>query len=221
MFEADTPSVSASQPQVGDARFRVARRVAAASTIGIGLLIGGLLISNPSQSPQVPLAEESTLNDGDDPGFLERAIPVDVTNGDDDVAVSDANAVAADQPSLQLDIRATRTCWVSAVADAERVAYRLMKAGDREVVTAHKSITLRIGDASAIDYSINGATGRRLGGPGEVITVRFTPGNVELYTEPGSEFPREREASRVRPDPRRRGPETNHRRVTSRLLVGG
>jgi cytoskeletal protein RodZ len=204
-FEADAPSNPAPQPEeVGDAHSRVVRRVTAVSAIGIGLLIGCLLISNPAQNPQVPLTEESTLNDGDDPGFPERATPVDVTDSQDEVAVADAKVVAADQPSLQLDIRATRTCWVSAVADGERVAYHLMQTGERAVVEAPKSITLRLGDASAIDYSINGTTGRRLGGPGEVITIRFTPENVDQYADPGSELPREGEASRVGPDSRRR-----------------
>jgi hypothetical protein len=36
-----------------------------------------------------------------------------------------------------------------------------MQAGDRVVIDAQERITLRIGDASAIHYSINGATGRR------------------------------------------------------------
>jgi hypothetical protein len=138
------------------------------------------------------------------------------------VALADATLVAADQPPLQLAIRATRTCWVSAVADGERVAYRLMQAGERAVVDARDSITLRLGDASAIDYSINGTTGRRLGGPGQVITVRFTPENADRYTDPGSALPDEGEASRMRPGPLRGDLETNRRRrVTSRLLVGG
>jgi hypothetical protein len=190
---------------VRDARSHAARRLAAVSAIGIGLLIGGLLISNPVQHPQVPPAEESTPKVGNDAGFPERATTVAVTDGEDDVAVADAKVVAADQTSLQLGIRATSTCWVSAVADGERVVYRLMLAGEGAVVEAQESITLRIGDASAIDYSINGATGRRLGGPGEVITVRFTPENVDRYADPGSTVLREGEASRVRPDSVRRG----------------
>jgi cytoskeletal protein RodZ len=210
-FEADAPSSLAPRPEeVADARSRVAQRVAGVSAIGIGLLIGGLLISNPAQNPHVPLAGESTRNDGDDPGFPVGAAPV--TDDEDDEAVAEAKVVAADPPSLQLDIRATRTCWVSAVADGERVAYRLMQAGERAVVEARNSITLRIGDASAIDYSINGTTGRRLGGPGEAITVRFTTEEVDRYADPVSTVPGDGEALRVPPDSRRRGLETNHRK---------
>jgi cytoskeletal protein RodZ len=222
-FEAGAPSNPALQPEeVGNARFRVVRRVAVVSAIGIGLLIGGLLISNPGQNRRLPLAEDSTPNVGDDPGFPERATSGDVTNGEDDVAVADARVAGAEQPALQLDLRATRTCWVSAVADGERVAYRLMQADERAVVEAQDSITLRLGDASAINYSINGTAGRRLGGPGEVIEVRFTLDNVDRYADPGSALHSTGEASRVRPDPRRRGLEANYPRgVTSRLLVSG
>jgi cytoskeletal protein RodZ len=217
-FEADAPSNPVPQPEeASDARSRVVRRVAVVSAIGVGLMIGGLLFSNPAQNPQAPRTEKSILTDGDDPGLPVRATPVDLAAGEDDVAVTDAKVVAVDGPSLQLDIRAIRTCWVSAVADGERVAYRLMQAGDRVVIEAQESITLRIGDASAIDYSINGATGRRLGRSGEVITVRFTAANVDRYADPRSALPSEGEASRVRQDSRRSRLETSLRRgVTGR-----
>jgi transcriptional regulator with XRE-family HTH domain len=203
-FEVDvTPNPDPRDEEAGDARSDVPLRVAGVLATGIVLIIGGLLTSNPTQTPQVPLDEESTRNTVDGADRPDSATPVDVTNGEDEVAFADAKVVAADQLSLRLDLRANGPCWVSAVADGERVAYRLMKAGERAVVEARNSITLRIGDAGAIDYSINGATGRRLGGPGEVITVRFTRENVDRYADPEGGLPRDGEASRVRPDPRR------------------
>jgi transcriptional regulator with XRE-family HTH domain len=194
-FEADMPPPDpAPRPEEpSDARSQMPRRVAAISATGVALLIGGLLISKPAQIPQSPL--ESTLNAGGDIGLPERATPVAVTDDEDDVAFADAKAVAAARRSLRLEIRANGPCWVAAVADGERVAYRMMQAGEQAVVEARNSITLRIGDADAVDYSINGTTRRRLGSPGEVVTVRFTPENFDRYTEPGSTVPRESEAS--------------------------
>ena len=60
------------------------------------------------------------------------------------------------------------------MADGERVIYRLMQPGDRTLVEARSEITLRVGDAGVVAYAINGATGRRLGGDGEVVTVSIT-----------------------------------------------
>lgn len=90
-------------------------------------------------------------------------------------AVSDAGA-----RSLQLEIRFIRSCWVSAWADGTRVVYRLMQPGERALVDARRAITLRLGDAGAVDYSLNGVTGRPLGSDGEAVTVRITGDGLQM-----------------------------------------
>ena len=90
-------------------------------------------------------------------------------------------------------------CWVSAVADGERVVYRLMQPGERTLVEARSAITLRVGDAGAVAYSINGATGRPLGRNGEAVTVRITNDNLgSLSAEPASAMPTKGAATRIR-----------------------
>ena len=60
----------------------------------------------------------------------------DDSDGTEEVAF--ANAAVADirAPSLRLEIRTKGPCWVSAVADGERVIYRLMQPGERTLVEA-------------------------------------------------------------------------------------
>jgi cytoskeletal protein RodZ len=186
-FEAERPTAPATRnKEAGDAAFHMPRRVAVASATTVALLIGGWLISRPAEISRAPLDVESALRAGDEAGRLETATPTESAAGESEVALVGTGAEAADRPALRLDIRVKRACWVSAVADGKRVAYRLMQAGERAVIDARDSITLRLGDASALDYSINGTTGRRLGGPGEVISVSFTPENVDRYVDPGS-----------------------------------
>lgn len=107
-------------------------------------------------------------------------------------------------PSLRLEILAKGPCWVSAVADRERVVHRLMQPGERTLVEARVAIALRVGDAGAVAYSINGATGRPLGRNDEAVTVRITPDNLgSLYSEPASPDSPQTAASRIGQGPAR------------------
>lgn len=85
---------------------------------------------------------------------------------------------AAASEGLQIELRPEAECWLSAVADGRLVLYRLMQAGERETINAHDEILLRVGDAGALAYSVNGGAGRSLGAPGEAVTVRITSDNL-------------------------------------------
>jgi hypothetical protein len=90
------------------------------------------------------------------------------------VAVATASSSAATgEPTLQLEIRPRGLCWVSATADGQLLIYRLMVPGEHAVVEARQAILLRVGDAEACTYSINGAPGRQLGEAGEAVTIQI------------------------------------------------
>jgi cytoskeletal protein RodZ len=82
---------------------------------------------------------------------------------------------------LVLEIRPTSPVWVTATADGNRAIFRLLQPGDREVVRARQEIALRVGDAGALTYTINGAEGRAFGDPGEVRDVRITRANYHAF----------------------------------------
>jgi hypothetical protein len=92
---------------------------------------------------------------------------------------------------VAVDIEAVKSLWLEAGADGQRSIYRLLNAGDREHVRAQREISLRVGDASALAYSINGAPGRSLGGPGEIHEIRITPDNYRTFVDatPSDEVP--------------------------------
>jgi hypothetical protein len=52
---------------------------------------------------------------------------------------------------------------------------RLMQPGETETLTGQQDITVRVGDPSALSYSINGRPGQPLGAANIPATVRFTP----------------------------------------------
>jgi hypothetical protein len=142
----------------------------------------GPVLYEESDGQETPGTAEVEFSDDD--------TQTDDSNGTAAVALAAAAIIDIGAPSLRLEIRTTGPCWVSAVADGERAVYRLMQAGERAQVEAHNVIALRIGDAGALAYTVNGAPGRPLGRSGEAVTIRMTIDSLEsLYAEPASGFP--------------------------------
>jgi Domain of unknown function (DUF4115) len=96
---------------------------------------------------------------------------------------SDADAMSSSS-DLTIIIDTDRTCWVAAVADGRPVVSRLLAAGERTVLRGAREVTLKVGDAGAVRLQVNGETGRRLGGPGQVVTARIDQTNFRRYLEP-------------------------------------
>ncbi len=65
------------------------------------------------------------------------------TAGREDGKAAARNSVYA----LTIEISPMRVVWVQAVADGERVLYALIDSDQRRVITAHREVVLRIGDA--------------------------------------------------------------------------
>ena len=84
-----------------------------------------------------------------------------------------------------MEISTTGPTWITATADGERAAYRLFEAGDRLTIRARDEVSFRLGNAGAFEYSINGAAGTPVGGPGDVrhekaLWLGFALGLVEI-----------------------------------------
>ena len=56
-----------------------------------------------------------------------------------------------------------------------------MNAGEHAIVDARETIVLRVGDAEACAYSINGVPGRQLGEAGEAVTVHIAADNYHDF----------------------------------------
>lgn len=141
--------------------------------VTVGILSGGAAILQRAELPQEFPDERSTRHTG------ETDRPEDMAPTTEEIALANAAVGEADVARpVRLEIRPHRPCWVSAAADGERVVYRLMQPGERTLIEARTVITLRVGDAGAFAYSINGATGRPLGGDGEVVTISITRENL-------------------------------------------
>jgi cytoskeletal protein RodZ len=119
-----------------------------------------------------------TFGRGMRPGPLVEAQAVGTTGTTEPApAAAAAPAKPAARNRMTLDLRAKRDVWVAATGDGTRVMYRILKAGETATVTALGEITARIGDAEALEYSVNGVAGDPLGQPGEVRDIFMTPGS--------------------------------------------
>lgn len=176
-FETEPPAAPLSRHEADwKHHLRLSHRFPAALATILGLLIGGWLIVERG-----PVVYEASDERG-----TPDAVAAD-SDGTEDVTFTNAAAAAVGGPSLRLEVRTNGPCWVSAVADGERVVHRLMQPGERALVEARVGITLRVGDAGTVAYSINGAPGKPLGSSGEAVTVRITNDNLgSLYAQPAS-----------------------------------
>lgn len=86
--------------------------------------------------------------------------------------------------ALTFEITPRASCWVSVTADGEATFSGVMNAGETRVVTAREQIIFNAGDAGAFAFSLNGRAGRSLGAPGDVVSGRITPSNINDYTAP-------------------------------------
>jgi cytoskeletal protein RodZ len=99
------------------------------------------------------------------------------TAGTTGTAAAPAQEAAAD-PVLTVTLEATRAAWVTATVDDQRAIYRTMKAGERETLGAERAISIRVGDAGAVRWQINGRPAVPMGASGEVRSARVTPDNA-------------------------------------------
>jgi len=103
--------------------------------------------------------------------------PLASAHAQPDVAPTTGSAASG----LSLELHPTSDCWVSVVADGEQVVYRTIQSGERVTVSAHDELQLRVGDPSLLAYTVNGVPGRRLGQPGQPVTVRITKDNYQTF----------------------------------------
>jgi cytoskeletal protein RodZ len=112
-----------------------------------------------------------------EPGALGTAgpggAPADVRA--DPRPVASAPGSAAASAPLTVTLEAEDPSWVSATADGERVIFRTLQPGDREVVRATREIVLRVGDAGALRWSRGNGASESMGSRGAVRTIRLTP----------------------------------------------
>ena len=97
--------------------------------------------------------------------------PAPATDGAAPVIVPRTTAPASVTAPLTVSLTFEQPCWIAASADGARVVYRMMEAGATQTLRARQTITIRVGNAGGVKWSVNGGPATRMGAPGEVRTV--------------------------------------------------
>jgi transcriptional regulator with XRE-family HTH domain len=93
--------------------------------------------------------------------------------------VASPATVPADRLVVQVSV--ARQSWISAIVDGSRAAQREFKPGEEATFEVGKEIILTAGDAAGVVVMLNGMPARRLGGNGQVVTLRVNPTNFKNY----------------------------------------
>ena len=90
---------------------------------------------------------------------------------------------ATDAPTdhLTIGLSARRPVWVSATVDGQQAISRLLQAGEKQTIDVKREMVITAGDAAALALTLNGAEGRSLGKPAEVVTARINLNNFKDY----------------------------------------
>ena len=181
-FEPDPPMARAAPGKAAwndGIRFAPRPAVIAAAAVAVIAICAMLLFPRDQAANDVTVSPTF--------GGEEAGVPVKTSQP---VDRADGQVAAAAPTPLRVEIRTSELCWVSAAADGDRAVYRLMQPGESALVEARGAITLRVGDAGAVAYSINGAAGKSLGDDGEAVTVSITADNFEALVA-DAEAPRD------------------------------
>lgn len=132
----------------------------------------------PRPEPAPPAAAPSAQ-----PASPETAAPAAAsseTSKENITAVQPAPSGAA--PFL-LEVEAVEECWISVETDGQLSLSRLMRAGEKQSVTASERFLIHAGNAGGVRLKINGAEMRSLGKPGEVVKVQIDKTNLEQFID--------------------------------------
>ena len=75
---------------------------------------------------------------------------------------------------VAIDLDVTAPAWVTASVDGTRAVYRTMQPGEHETLRGRDNIALRVGNAGAIRWTVNGRPAETMGAPGAVRSVRVS-----------------------------------------------
>ena len=82
---------------------------------------------------------------------------------------------------LVVGLSARDACWLSVSVDGTRMPSRTLGAGERAEFPVNRSITMTVGNAGALDMSLNGKPAKPLGGAGQVVTATIATDAFAAY----------------------------------------
>jgi cytoskeletal protein RodZ len=112
-------------------------------------------------------------------GTSGTAVPAAAPSTERQPAAATPAPAPAPPPSgivVTLDVRSIS--WITASIDGERTLYRMLQPGEQLRLAGERQLNIRIGDAGAVLWQVNGSKPAPMGQSGQVRTVVVTPENA-------------------------------------------
>jgi cytoskeleton protein RodZ len=181
---AGTPRPVRSPVRLDDDRWRPLPVVAAVLLIAVlGALAAGRL-RNPSSPPvEGAVGTTGVVAPGDPTLGAAKAAELELkpvglsspAGAAPSTGSGSATALSANRNGLVVALEAESPSWVTATADGDRKIYQVVQTGTKHTLRASREIVVRVGDAGALRWSVNGRAAVPMGSRGEVRTIRLTP----------------------------------------------
>ena len=84
---------------------------------------------------------------------------------------------------LTVEFEVTAPCFVEIAADGKVSFTKAMEPGDRQRIQAQRDLVLRVGDAGAFRWTVNGKRARPLGPAGAARSARVTQANFKKFIQ--------------------------------------
>jgi hypothetical protein len=113
---------------------------------------------------------------------VNAATPAATPSGTD--ASSPSATTAAATNGIAVEFLVSDDCWIVATSDGQRSISELFRAGDGRHLDAMRELLFDVGNAGAVEWSINGHPAKPLGRAGQHVRVVITPANVAQFLQP-------------------------------------
>jgi cytoskeletal protein RodZ len=180
-----TPAIASEAESAFEARQRLAGLVLKALLITVPLIVLILYFTmrmrTPASASATPLPAAAPA--GAPPRSTAAPAPASTTapKSPAPVATTGAARPSGVDTGLALDVEATGDCWVKITADGKVTVARVMHAGDKEKQEVREKAIVRVGNAGAFVFSINGRAAKPLGPAGSVRTAIITKDTLAGY----------------------------------------
>ena len=144
---------------------------------------GAPAVTSPEPAPAHPA---STLPAASMPTQPPASVPPPVTPAADvppPPASAAPTSAAADATQLVVRLQASADCWVRAAVDGTVVFQQILNAGESRELQPGQDVSLQVGNAGVIRWSINGRPARELGRVGQTASIRVTRATMDKYLQ--------------------------------------
>lgn len=163
---SEAPVPSPPSEHVASGEF-IRRLVISATLVAVAIIVPRWIIHSTQEAPAAPAAAQETAGTA-------GVQPDDGTPPPATRVRTEPQAAAVAAGAVTVVLRAVDEVWIQADVDGQRVAYGLIPAGTEKTFTARRALSIRVGDAGAVQYTVNGVAGAPLGPRGFVRDLHLS-----------------------------------------------